>query len=268
MLRSLAGGALFGEVWGHAPARVLALHGWARAHGDFAGVLGPGGAGGPLDAVAPDLPGFGATPPPPEPWGTADYAEALLPLFEGDGDVGPGAPGAEPGAIRAPAVVLGHSFGGRVAVTLAAARPELVGALVLTGVPLLPRPGGRRRPPAGYRAVRTLRRLHLTTEARLEAARQRHGSPDYRQAQGVMRDVLVRVVGERYETALSTLRCPVELVWSDDDTEAPMTVAEAVTEMVPGARLTRCGGAGHLTPRTVPEAIRAAVDRALAAVPG
>ncbi|MDE3086003.1 MAG: alpha/beta hydrolase [Acidobacteriota bacterium] len=260
MLRSLAGGALFGEAWGQAPARVLALHGWARSHGDFAGVVGPAAEGGVVDTVAPDLPGFGATPPPPGAWGTAEYAEALLALFEG--------PGGTAGDVRSPAVVLGHSFGGRVAVALAAARPELVGALVLTGVPLVPKPGGRRRPPAGYRAVRTLRRYGLVGEARLETARQRYGSPDYRQAEGVMREVLVRVVGERYEAALSALRCPVELVWADDDAEAPLAVAEAVAGMVPQARLSRCEGAGHLTPRTVPGALRAAVDRALALVPG
>lgn len=261
MLRSLAGGALFGETWGQSPARVLALHGWARSHDDFAGVLGPAAAGGPLDTVAPDLPGFGATPPPPAAWGSAEYAEALVPLFEAS-------PSGAPGVVRSPAVVLGHSFGGRVAVALAAAHPELVGVLVLTGVPLLPRPGGPRRPPATYRAVRTLRRLGLVSEARLEGARQRYGSPDYRQAQGVMRDVLVTVVGERYEAALSGLRCPVELVWADDDGEAPLAVAESVAEMVPQARLSHCDGAGHLTPRTVPEALRAAVDRALDLVPG
>ena len=40
------------------------------------------------------------------------------------------------------AVVLGHSFGGRVAVHLAPARPDRVGALVLTGVPLVRNPAG------------------------------------------------------------------------------------------------------------------------------
>ena len=264
MLRSLAGGALFGEVWGQAPGRVLALHGWARSHGDFAGVLGPGAAGGAVDTVAPDLPGFGATPPPPTAWGSAEYAEAILPLFSG----GAGRATGGPGTVRAPAVVLGHSFGGRVAVALAAAHPELVGALVLSGVPLVARPGGPRQPPFAYRAVRRLRRLHLVSEGRLEGARQRHGSADYRNAQGVMRAVLVRVVGEGYEEALGALRCPVELVWSEDDAEAPLAVAEAVADLVPSARLHRCEGAGHLTPLTAAGALRAAVDRALALVPG
>lgn len=255
VLRTLAGGTLFGEVWGTLPARVLALHGWARTHADFVPVFDSAG----LDVVAPDLPGFGATPPPPEPWGSDDYAAALEGLF---------APAPDPSlggsaALHAPVVVLGHSFGGRVAVRLAVARPDLVAGLVLTGVPLLPRPGRPRRAPLAYRAVRTMRRARLVSQARLDDARQRHGSPDYRAAQGVMRAVLVRVVGERYETELAALRCPVELVWADDDTEAPLTVAEQAAALIPRAVLRRCGDVGHLTPLTAPAALRAAVERVL-----
>lgn len=265
MLRALAGGSLFGERWGPAPARVLALHGWGRTHVDFATALGPGAAGGPLAVVAPDLPGFGATPPPPEPWGSADYAAALLPLFAIDADSGEGGDGGE---VRAPAVVVGHSFGGRVALALAAHHPELVSALVLTGVPQLVRSSSRRRAPAGYRVVRALRRAHLVSEARLEEARQRHGSADYRAAQGVMRGVLVRVLAERYEPWLEQLRCPVELLWAEDDTEAPLTVAEAAVGLVPGAALTMCGRVGHLTPVAAPGALRGAVERALSSARG
>ena len=257
MLRSLAGGTLFGEAWGADPRRVLALHGWARTHADFAGVLGPGSAGGAIGAVAPDLPGFGATPAPPQPWGSAEYAEALVPLLQGGG-------GSGPEGLEVPAVVVGHSFGGRVAVALAAAHPELVGALVLTGVPLLSRPGGPTRPPQAYRAIRRLRGWGLVSEARMERARQRYGSADYRAAHGVMRSVLVRAVGERYEQQIAALRCPVELVWADDDAEVPWSVAEELALLIPGAVLTRCPGAGHLTPLRAPAALRAAVERALA----
>ncbi|MHB8329442.1 MAG: alpha/beta fold hydrolase, partial [Acidimicrobiales bacterium] len=139
----------------------------------------------------------------------------------------------------------------------------LVRALVLTGVPLLPRPGGAQRSPAAYRAVRALRRAGLVGERHLERARRRYGSEDYRHADGVMRGVLVRVVAERYAGMLERLRCPVELVWADDDTEAPLVVAEAVAAMVPGAVLTLCPGAGHLTPLTASGELRAAVERAL-----
>ncbi|HMK62450.1 MAG TPA: alpha/beta fold hydrolase, partial [Acidimicrobiales bacterium] len=146
MLRSLAGGSMFGEVWGAFPCRVVALHGWGRTHGDFARAFGP--PSDPLDVLAPDLPGFGATPPPPEPWGSAEYAAAVERLFV-DPNGADRSITSTPSAVRAPAVIVGHSFGGRVALQLAVARPDLVAALVLTGVPLVRSSEPGRRPPMG-----------------------------------------------------------------------------------------------------------------------
>lgn len=255
VLRSLAGGMLYGETWGDGPPTVLALHGWRRSHGDFAGSLGPPSPHGPVATLAPDLPGFGATPPPSVAWGSPEYAAAMARLLEDTEGPGPG-----PGLV-----VVGHSLGGRIAVRLAAARPELVRALVLTGAPLVPRPGPSRRAPLAFRTARLLHRAHLVGEARMERARQRHGSADYRAAQGVMREVLVRLVNERYDDAVSQLRCPVELVWGDDDAEAPLETARALAAAIPQAHLTVSPGAGHLLPLTRPDELRDAVERALAA---
>jgi pimeloyl-ACP methyl ester carboxylesterase len=255
MLRSFAGGDLFGEIWGPPPVRVLALHGWRRTHGDFAGVLGPGSPTGPCPSIAVDLPGFGASPPPPEAWGSADYAELVARMLR---DGGPGTP-------EDPVVVLGHSLGGRVAVHLAASHPELVKALVLTGAPVSRPDGPPRKPPGAFRMVRAARKAHLVSEQRLERARRRYGSADYVAAEGVVRQVLVKLLAERYDEQLSQLRCPVELVWGDDDTEVPLSVAMAVQSAVPQSVLTVSPAAGHLTPLTSPDVLRQAVDRALGA---
>ena len=66
-----------------------------------------------------------------------------------------------------------------------------------------------------------------------------------------MRGVHVTVVNEDYPTAIAGLRCPVELVWGDDDTAAPLAgpSALAVCSVRRGA-LTVVAGAGHLTPLT------------------
>ena len=55
-----------------------------------------------------------------------------------------------------------------------------------------------------------------------------------------MRDVLVRLVNERYDEALATLRCPVELVWGDDDTEAPVEGARALASAPWPRPVSRC----------------------------
>ena len=216
-------------------------------------MLGPGSVSGPTSAIALDLPGFGASPPPQTAWGSADYAALVARVLREGG----------PGSPVGPVVVLGHSFGGRVAVHLAATEPELVRALVLTGAPVARRVGAVRKPPAAFRLLRSARKAHLVPEEMLERARQRYGSADYIAAQGVMRQVLVRLLAENYESQISRIRCPVELVWGDDDTEAPLSIAKTVHEEIPGSILTVSAGAGHMTPQSVPELLRHAVDRAL-----
>jgi pimeloyl-ACP methyl ester carboxylesterase len=273
MLKAFDGGRLFGASYGADRAPwVLALHGWARSHQDWRAVLGARDAGtvpqgsssaprptrvgdgtvdestglGAMAAVALDLPGFGATPPPPEAWGSAEYAAALVPVLA---------------ELQVPAVVVGHSFGGRVAVHLAAAQPGLVKALVLTGVPLVRQAAGSHRPPLRYRVGRALHGRGLVGEARMETLRQRYGSADYRAATGVMRQVLVRTVNETYDDQLRALRCPVELVWGDDDAEVPLSVAETATGLLARPNLTVCRGAGHLVPLTAPDGLRLAIER-------
>jgi pimeloyl-ACP methyl ester carboxylesterase len=234
---------MFGSVTGTEAPRVLALHGWARSHRDFDTVVAGEGQD-PLPAIALDLPGFGASPPPPEAWGAEAYSEAVAALFE---------------EMESPSVVLGHSFGGRVAVHLAARRPDAVRALVLTGVPLL-RPGDKNAKVAfAYRMVRRLHRMGVVPEGALDAARQRYGSADYKAAQGVMRQVLVRVVNETYGAQLDAVRCPVHLVWGSDDTVAPLEVAERSLEHLAQGDLVVLPGVGHLTPLLSPSALRGAV---------
>lgn len=240
MLRAF-GGELFGDQTGTGPARVLALPGWMRQRTDFATVL----AG--LDAIALDLPGFGGTSPEPaEATGAAGYAQLVAPALDA----------CSPGVV-----VVGHSFGGRVAVHLAAAWPDRVGALVLTGVPRLVPPAQASKPKASFRMVRWLHRHHLVSDARMDGLRRKYGSADYRNASPLMRDVLVRVVNEDYADLLPGITCPVELVWGDDDTAAPLAMAEQAKHLFGGpVTLTVLPGAGHLTPMTAPGVLRAAVE--------
>jgi pimeloyl-ACP methyl ester carboxylesterase len=242
VLKSFASGRLFGSTWGDGRPSVLALHGWQRRHQDFSAVFADLPAGSPA-VLAVDLPGFGATPPPDGPWGTPEYATALLDVLD---------------EMEGPVTVLGHSFGGRVAVRLAAAAPDRIDRLVLTGVPLLDRQGRRSRPATAYRIGRRLHRLGLVGDDRMEALRNRYGSPDYRAATGVVRQVFVKIVAERYDEDLRSIVCP-DLVWGADDREVPLEVAERAVPLLRSPSLRVLPGVGHLTPTEAPEALRAAV---------
>jgi pimeloyl-ACP methyl ester carboxylesterase len=242
LLQTFCGGTLFAERYGSASAEVVGLHGWARTRADLAGPL----AG--LNALAFDLPGFGASPDPPAAWGAKDYA-ALLAAALVD--------------LDRPQVVLGHSFGGRVAISLAASRPELVSGLVLTGVPMLRKKSAGASSPWRFRAARWGSRHGFVSASRMEKLRHRYGSDDYRNARGIMRSVLVRVVNESYEEDLARIKCPVELIWGANDTAAPVAVAREASELLQHAKLEVIPGGGHMTPLSSPDVLRQSVQRLL-----
>jgi pimeloyl-ACP methyl ester carboxylesterase len=197
-------------------------------------------------AIALDLPGFGATPPPGRPWGSADYAEAVLAVLD---------------EIGARVTVLGHSFGGRVALHLARLAPQHVSGLVLTGVPQLAPKSDAGRPNRAFQMMKLASRVGLITELQLERARTKYGSRDYREAEGVIRGVLVKVLAERYAELLPEIACPVELVWGAIDTTAPLANAEFAESALKRAHLEVLDGVGHMVPTDAPEALRAALDR-------
>jgi pimeloyl-ACP methyl ester carboxylesterase len=219
--------------------RVVALHGWGRTHHDFDAVLRD------LDAVAFDLPGFGASPPPAAAIGALGYAELLLEALD---ECGSG-----------PFTVVGHSFGGRVAVCAAAQRPERFERLVLTGVPLLRRAGPRPRAAAPFRIARALHRAHLVSDERMERLRRQYGSEDYRNARGVMREVLVRLVNEDYADELARVECHVDLVWGAADDVAPIEVAQRASVIARDAVVVELPGVGHFVPIEAVESLRAAI---------
>lgn len=249
MLRSYANARVFGESYGEGRVTVVWLHGWSRRGSDFATAASALAARG-VASVTLDLPGFGATPVPALPGGARHYAELVVPALEE--------------LAVAPLVLVGHSFGGTVATVVAATRPELVRALILVGSPLVRGPATRRSPLA-FRLTKRLHKYSLVSDARMEGARQKYGSSDYRQAQGIMRSVLVASVNESYEEELASLVAPVDFVWGDEDREVPPEIARRASTLVSGAKeLHVLPGVGHLVPTEAPDELVTAVARALA----
>ena len=248
VLRAYGEGNIFGEAYGDGPVQVVWLHGWARTGADFgaaANVLAREG----IASVALDLPGFGASPLPDVAGGSALYARLLEPVLAQFG--------------TAPLVLVGHSNGGRVATALALSHPERVKAMVLSGAPLI-RLANARRSPLAYRLVRALNGRGLIGESRMEAARQKYGSRDYRNATGLLRDILVASVNESFETQLDQIVAPVSLVWGVNDRDVPLEVAERIRDCLVHSvhvELEVLPETGHLVPTERPLALASHVQQ-------
>jgi pimeloyl-ACP methyl ester carboxylesterase len=207
-------------------------HGWGQSHRDLLPLA---------DAVQRhggtllfDLPGFGASPPPPAAWSTADYADAVAEILAA--------------ASTRPRAWIGHSFGCRVGLQLAARHPDLVDALFLIAAPGLPprRMLRRRLQLAAQRWAFRIARASTPEGPARDRLRDRFGSADYRAAGPQMRPVLVKAVNEDLSAAAGAVRCPVFLVYGDKDSETPPDIGERLKRLMPQSRLVVLRGFGHL----------------------
>jgi lipase len=134
--------------WGDdALPTLLCLHG-VKAHGARFRRLAEERLAGRLHVVAPDLRGHGRSPWDP-PWSLAAHVGDVEELAE----------------ELSPAVVLGHSFGGRLVLELAARRPELVPRAILLD-PAVQVPRGVA---AAYAAEEAVRRPFASRAKALES---------------------------------------------------------------------------------------------------
>ena len=216
------GATLVDEVFGDSGSpHLILMHGWGATRDSLRGI----GALFPRTHCVHllDLPGFGDAPPPPDDWDTIKYSGLVERYLEE--------------RISGAVVLVGHSFGGRLAVRLAAGRLPQIRAVVLMGVPGLPAPrfsrGHVRR--AGIRALRRMLGAlrAVTGPAPLEWHTRTFGSRDYRAA-GALRPVLVRAVNEDLTESARAIACPVLLLWGSDDLETPLSLAYRYRELMNG----------------------------------
>ncbi len=222
-------------------APVVLLHGWGTSSQSLTPLCGALATS--FHVLAVDLPGFGWSQPPPSAWGSQEYAGHILRLMR------------ETGIDRA--ALVGHSFGGHVAIALAAAEPSRVSRLVLVASA-----GIRRSRGAGYylrvataklvKRFFTLPGWGATGQRIIAKVSGRVGSRDYRAA-GTMRPTLVKLVNEDLTPVLPAIQAPTLILWGDRDQEVPRSAMETMATKIPQSRLVVYSGAGHFPFLDAPE---------------
>ena len=209
---------------------VVVLHGWGGRIESMAPVISCLASS--MRVVALDLPGFGESPTPNGVWGTPDYAEFVRDVL------------ATLDIERA--AFVGHSFGAKTSLYLAATHRDLVTKLVAQGAS-----GLRSAPSAKARAKRAVSKgaryagkLGPPGRALRQAIYDRIASQDYKEA-GDMRPILVKVVNEDIGHLLPNVTAPTLLIWGTEDDAAPLAQGRRMEQLIPDAGLVTFEGAGH-----------------------
>jgi pimeloyl-ACP methyl ester carboxylesterase len=191
--------------------------------------------------IAPEFPGHGLSPAPE----TALTAEALIASATAALDTLVSEP-------SEPAVVVGNSLGGAVALHYALARPHRVRALVLVS------PAGAHATDDEWRALREAFDIGSRAEAVVFLRRLYHRTPWFAQLlahelpasfeRRAVRDLLAAAANEAMPSpdALRALEMPILLVWGQSERLLPATHLEYFTANLPEhAVIERPEGIGH-----------------------
>lgn len=211
---------------------VLLMHGWGCDHTtvrSIAAVMEPA-----MRVINVDLPGHGKSSEPTSVWGVEDFTVLMEKMVKKLNMVRP--------------VLIGHSFGGRVAI-LMSSRNEVGKVVLVDAAGIKPR-----RSIKYYWKVYTFKagkNVLLTLFGKekggkmVEKWRGRKGSADYRNSSPMMRAVMSRCVNEDLRHVMPNIKSSTLLVWGEDDTATPLADAKTMERLMPDAGLVAFPGCAH-----------------------
>lgn len=205
------------EVLGTGKKNLLILHGWGGSLSEWLPVAE--NLKDKYKVWLLDFPGFGASPRPVEDWGIYEYAKLTAEFMKSAGLARP--------------IILGHSFGGRVAVLLKAGKLILLDAAgvkmkklksALAGVVFDVLGPFKKYVPQNFKNL--------------------FGSADYKSS-GPMRKIFVKTVNQDLTNEMSKVTCQTIIVWGEKDLVLPLSQAMTIKNLIKGSVLRVVWGADH-----------------------
>jgi pimeloyl-ACP methyl ester carboxylesterase len=222
---------------------LLILHGWGSNSERWQRVkelLGKKG----IEVLALDLPGFGIISSPSRPWGRDDYLNWILQKIKGKN--------------WEKFNLLGHSFGGGLAVKIATKFPEKVEKLILCAPAVI-----KRKSIKTYlfywlaflgRRIFSLPGLKIFYPQAQKLVYKLAGARDYYVADGTMKETMKKIAREEdLETILGEIKVPTLILWGKKDDVLPLKDAYRIKEKIKHSRLRIIPGVRHSPNREAPE---------------
>ncbi len=219
------------ELNPEASEALVFLHGWQSSAEAWMGVLSKLKEKN-IHLLALDLPGFGKSPLPPAAWGVGDYARVVKNfLLKKE---------------LSQVILIGHSFGGRVAIKLAATAPSVLKKLVLVDA-------------AGFRDNSLNRALKVRAAEFLKPLfnlsmfkslkpllYEAIGASDYGNS-AALKQIFIKTIEEDLSVNMTEVQVPTLLVWGEFDYVTPLSFAHRMSKLIPNSQLMILPEAGHFS---------------------
>jgi len=230
------------KIAGNGPV-VLILHGWGGSSDSWLEVEEFLVKENYL-VIAPDLPGFGKSAPPPEPWGVQEYSDFVLNFIE---------------KLKMDSFfLLGHSFGGRIAIKFSGQHADKLKGLILCDAA-----GIRIEPDLKTKTILAATRVgNVLLSHRLVAVvkeRLRNifyfllRERDYVKADGVMRETIKKALAENLVSELPKIKVKTLIIWGEADQLVPLKCAYVFNRKIIGSQLNVMPKIGHSPHLEAPE---------------
>ena len=187
-----------------------------------------------------DLPGFGGSDEPKEPWNVDRYADFFCRFMEALG-------------IKR-ATLIGHSYGGRIIIKLAARDSipfEIKNIVLIDSAGIMPKRSLKQRfNIKKYKIIKkivSVKLIYALFPELIDDWRSQQGSADYRNASPMMRQCMVMAVNEDLTELLPCIKQDTLLIWGDKDTATPISDGKLMEEKIAGSGLCVLEGCGHFS---------------------
>ena len=185
-----------------------------------------------------DLPGFGESDEPAEAWSVDEYCDFFCKFMK---------------KLKVKkAVLIGHSYGGRMIIKMAARDNlpfEISKIMLVDSAGVMPeRTAAQDFKVRRYKAMRkflTSEFVHSLFPEVIDYWLSKQGSEDYRKASPVMKAALVKAVNEDLKDIMPEVKQETLLVWGTNDMDTPISDAHIMEDLMPNAALVEIEGAGH-----------------------
>ena len=208
---------------------IIFLHGWRSSKEVWQGTIGMLQNGGyPIFAL--DLPGFGSSSMPKQAYTIQDYAEIVLEFIR----------------MRnlKSVILVGHSFGGRIGIKLAAQHSEVVKKLALVDSAGFATGSAKT---SGYGLAAKLFKPFFKPVF-MQGLRSRIykviGAEDYLATPKLQR-TFVNVVSEDLSEDMKSIICPTLIITGENDKDTPIAFGQKMSSLIQNSKFAVLKNAGH-----------------------